>query len=306
MFGLAVVLWAAVLPCCRVGVEAPGGARRVAMVRHSGGEVATPLACLYACMRTPTRSAGPEGVLDRAAEAWEKHRTLKQTQCGIAFRTCEEILAAKEAATNVRIAVSAEYVEIYQGRITCLACGRAVQLRDCRILQGALQTPLRSMRDVITLLREGQARKRFAATAMNERSSRAHTVLVISLEQTNLETSSMMTSKLFLADLAGCEQIKQSKVEGQRKVEARWTGRRGKGGVLGIGRVMGHAVPCNLVGSWAMQCICGVIAAFFDCCVPHACHMRAPCECTNVASGRPAVNGHSPALVLGGDRCFCC
>lgn len=47
---------------------------------------------------------------------------------------------------------------------------------------------------------------------MNERSSRAHSILILSLKQRNLRTGVEIESKMFLADLGGSEQIKKSKV----------------------------------------------------------------------------------------------
>ena len=68
------------------------------------------------------------------------------------------------------------------------------------------------MEDVRDCLRLGELGKRKAATAMNERSSRAHCLFVISLDQKNLDTGVSCKSSLFLADLGGSEQVKKSKV----------------------------------------------------------------------------------------------
>jgi hypothetical protein len=71
----------------------------------------------------------------------------------------------------------------------------------------------------VELLQRAQERKHFAETAMNHRSSRAHTVLIVTLEQRNAE-GYLLTTSLHLVDLAGSEQLKLSKAEGQRKKEA--------------------------------------------------------------------------------------
>merc|ERR1719487_3178218 len=55
---------------------------------------------------------------------------------------------------------------------------------------------------------------------MNERSSRAHTVFVLNLTQINNTLGATAKSTLHLVDLAGCEQLKQSKATGQRQREA--------------------------------------------------------------------------------------
>ena len=54
----------------------------------------------------------------------------------------------------------------------------------------------------------GAVRKRFAATRMNERSSRAHCVVCLRARQTRGDA--MVSSTLHLVDLAGSERIKKS------------------------------------------------------------------------------------------------
>ena len=80
------------------------------------------------------------------------------------------------------------------------------------VLSGAAETPINNMEDVRGCLKAGEMGKRRAATAMNARSSRAHCLFVISLDQKNLDTGVSCKSSLFLADLGGSEQVKKSKV----------------------------------------------------------------------------------------------
>ena len=51
--------------------------------------------------------------------------------------------------------------------------------RDSGELVGACSVEIKDMKSIFDLLKTGHARKRFAATAMNERSSRSHTILVL-------------------------------------------------------------------------------------------------------------------------------
>ena len=77
--------------------------------------------------------------------------------------------------------------------------------------------------------RRGERRKRFAATNMNVRSSRAHTIVILRLLQRraggsragwDAEEGDMVESTLHIADLAGSEQVKKSGVRGERLTEA--------------------------------------------------------------------------------------
>ena len=79
--------------------------------------------------------------------------------------------------------------------------------------------------ECISMLLVGEGRKKFAKTEMNMRSSRAHTILTFNITQIlqskdSLQEDKVLKSQLCLVDLAGCEQLKQSKATGQRKNEA--------------------------------------------------------------------------------------
>ena len=78
------------------------------------------------------------------------------------------------------------------------------------MLDGATEVIVHSMSDALTLLNVGEKQKRKAATAMNERSSRAHSIFIIRLKQTCQDTGVTSMSRLFLADLGGSEQLKKS------------------------------------------------------------------------------------------------
>merc|ERR1719440_2235364 len=55
---------------------------------------------------------------------------------------------------------------------------------------------------------------------MNPGSSRSHTILCILMHVTNRETGKVSYGKIMLVDLAGCERLKKSEVEGEAKKEA--------------------------------------------------------------------------------------
>ncbi len=105
-----------------------------------------------------------------------------------------------------------------------------------------------NINDLLEYLRLAHSRQRYAETAMNSRSSRAHTVLILHIQQqakrkdilaaispitpsiaypnTLTETVAdddemlLIQNQLHLVDLAGSERIKKSKVTGQRMKEA--------------------------------------------------------------------------------------
>jgi kinesin family protein 5 len=115
----------------------------------------------------------------------------------------------------------AVHSQIYNEAVTDLLTGNPIAVRRSDgALVGGREVLVEDEASVVAMLREGQARKHFAATAMNDRSSRAHTIIIFSLTQNNAKLGAAVKSQLFLVDLAGSERVKNSRVEGNQLVEA--------------------------------------------------------------------------------------
>jgi len=192
---------------------------------------------------------GPAGALDSCVQQAEadamRHGptahglaavTKLPSSAGIVLRACDELLGCRNTpgAACESIKISAQYVQIYEETLTDLLSGGPVQLREAGeyapegaalgpILQGAAHVQLDSLADALALLRAGELHKKVLATAMNDASSRGHTVFLLSITQRGEGhdgVEKLISSQLALVDLAGCEQIKQSKVIGQGAREA--------------------------------------------------------------------------------------
>lgn len=193
---------------------------------------------------------GPEGNLDDYSDRLRTHRQhrLQQQQAlslsgssdsddamdylpesaGVVIRACEELLegAVSLSAMGIVTSITAQFVEIYNDQVVDLLSGRESEVRRLTgEIVGAEEVTLQDPLEVLDLLRKGHARKRFAATAMNDRSSRSHTILVLGVSQTRRSTSEgakdlVIRSELHLVDLAGSERIKRSKVTGANLTEA--------------------------------------------------------------------------------------
>ena len=85
-------------------------------------------------------------------------------------------------------------------------------------LTGALELGVETAQEALAALAKGEAFKHKAATAMNERSSRAHTLFTLTLTQRH--GGAVKRSRFSLVDLGGSEQVKKSKAEGSRLTEA--------------------------------------------------------------------------------------
>lgn len=105
-----------------------------------------------------------------------------------------------------------------------LAGGKA-SLDIRRSKEGRIEVPnltkekVSSIQEVMALLKRGNSNRATAATDMNEHSSRSHMVLIVDVLSGLGETYSNRGS-LFLVDLAGCERVRKSHVEGDQLKEA--------------------------------------------------------------------------------------
>ncbi|KAL7433686.1 hypothetical protein ACHAXH_002144 [Discostella pseudostelligera] len=147
-------------------------------------------------------------------------RSSSSNLSGIIPQACSEIMSAvryRKDSLNLDIecTVSVSFVEIFGNDILDLLgrgrrCGTSkVSAQRC-ILDGNVEVTVESIEHVMRLLREGEAQRRKASTAMNSRSSRAHSIFIVSLKQKCINSGKSIHSKLFLADLGGCEQTKKS------------------------------------------------------------------------------------------------
>ncbi|KAJ1611505.1 putative kinesin heavy chain [Cryptosporidium canis] len=75
-----------------------------------------------------------------------------------------------------------------------------------------------SPEDVHSIIKTGLKLRRVAETAMNERSSRSHTILRIKIES-KLDSNDTCVGILNFVDLAGSESIKRTQLEGDRRKE---------------------------------------------------------------------------------------
>ncbi|MDA9097796.1 hypothetical protein N9L76_02560 [bacterium] len=84
----------------------------------------------------------------------------------------------------------------------------------------AVQKIVNTPDDVAELMIEGEVNRSTGATAMNARSSRSHSVVIVKVTAVSYETKATSRGVLYLVDLAGSERVLRSEASGDRLKEA--------------------------------------------------------------------------------------
>jgi len=179
---------------------------------------------------------GPSGMMQLGHKVGQEVR-------GIVPRACAEVLSMMQGwrARGLEVQLGVSYVELFGNEVSDLlregrVVGQGVEGRYSAVratdrvghryvLDGHTQLSVESLAEIDELLRVGDEAKRRAATAMNERSTRAHTIFVLSLavQSPGLApgtgggaagaTPTRRLSRFFFADLGGSEQLSKSKAD---------------------------------------------------------------------------------------------
>uniref|UniRef100_A0A0E0DZ66 Kinesin motor domain-containing protein n=1 Tax=Oryza meridionalis TaxID=40149 RepID=A0A0E0DZ66_9ORYZ len=80
--------------------------------------------------------------------------------------------------------------------------------------------PVKSTSDVLDLMEIGQSNRAVGSTALNERSSRSHSILTVHVRGLDVKNGSTSRGCLHLIDLAGSERVERSEATGDRLKEA--------------------------------------------------------------------------------------
>ncbi|KAL6275368.1 hypothetical protein ACE6H2_018969 [Prunus campanulata] len=141
---------------------------------------------------------------------------------GVNYRALRDLFQMSKARVDiVRYEVAVQMIEIYNEQVRDLL----VNIRNKSQLNGlnvpdASLVPVTCTQDVLELMKIGQKNRAVGATALNERSSRSHSVLTVHIYGKELATGSILRGCLHLVDLAGSERVDKSEAVGERLKEA--------------------------------------------------------------------------------------
>jgi hypothetical protein len=147
---------------------------------------------------------------------------------GIVPRLNEEMFQVihDTATETTKYLVTVSYLEIYNEMIRDLLnpSDKALKVREHpnlgHYVEGLCELIVAKTDDVLKLLEQGNTVRRVAATSMNERSSRSHSIFMIKLERKTLEVSAdvhketSLSAKINLVDLAGSERASKTGATG--------------------------------------------------------------------------------------------
>ncbi|AAF25983.1 F15H18.10 [Arabidopsis thaliana] len=196
--------------------------------------------CIFAYGQTGSGKTytmtGPDGASE---EEW-----------GVNYRALNDLFRISQSRkSNIAYEVGVQMVEIYNEQVrdllsvppyefwlcspTFCLCFHYVVFLDFHTL-GILSTtqqnglavpdasmyPVTSTSDVLELMSIGLQNRVVSSTALNERSSRSHSIVTVHVRGKDLKTGSALYGNLHLVDLAGSERVDRSEVTGDRLKEA--------------------------------------------------------------------------------------
>ncbi|KAG0585317.1 hypothetical protein KC19_2G003100 [Ceratodon purpureus] len=155
---------------------------------------------------------------------------MTPTDWGVNYRALHDLFHTTQSRQDVfRYEIGVQMLEIYNEQVRDLLSADGVQkkleIRNNSQLNGmnvpdASRMSVRSTEDVLELMKVGQRNRAVGATALNERSSRSHSVLTVHVQGTDLESGAILRGSLHLVDLAGSERVDRSEATGDRLKEA--------------------------------------------------------------------------------------
>nr|KAF7402143.1 hypothetical protein H0235_015479 [Vespula pensylvanica] len=185
--------------------------------------------CLFAYGQTGSgKSYSMMGI-----ESSQENSVGLDKEAGIIPRFCQEIFTQIPSNKNFKTTVEISYFEIYNEKIHDLLASAsngdkrtALKVREHPVFGPYIvdlsQHCIKNYKDLQIWLKVGNSQRATAATGMNEKSSRSHSIFSIILTQTQLNdlkcasTDASRRSKINLVDLAGSERLSQTCASGNR------------------------------------------------------------------------------------------
>ncbi|XP_040861433.1 kinesin-like protein KIN-14P [Glycine max] len=142
---------------------------------------------------------------------------------GVNYRALNDLFSISTSRKgSIEYDIGVQIIEIYNEQVRDLLSTGILshsQPNGLAVPDATMQ-PVKSTSDVIKLMDIGLKNRAKGSTAMNERSSRSHSVVSIHVHGKDKKSGSSLQGNLHLVDLAGSERVDRSEVTGDRLKEA--------------------------------------------------------------------------------------
>ncbi|ORX39129.1 P-loop containing nucleoside triphosphate hydrolase protein [Kockovaella imperatae] len=156
-----------------------------------------------------------------SGKSWTMEGGLDEANVGMIPRAIEMIfrVSGQLKDRGWKYHMEGQYLEVYNEVINDLLGTGQFDTKKHEIkldkdgkmsVSDVVSVPLSNARQVATLLERARSRRAVAATLMNERSSRSHSVFTLKVRGVNPSTSEQCEAMLNLVDLAGSERLASS------------------------------------------------------------------------------------------------
>nr|XP_033513211.1 kinesin-like protein KIN-14P isoform X2 [Nicotiana tomentosiformis] len=176
--------------------------------------------CIFAYGQTGSGKTYTMTGADRATEE----------NLGVNYRALNDLFTISQMrGSTFTYEITVQMIEIYNEQVRDLLSSDSSQkklgiLSACQpnglAVPEASMQPVNRTSDVLDLMDIGLRNRAKGSTALNERSSRSHSVVTIHVRGMDIKSGSSMRSSLNLVDLAGSERVDRSEVTGDRLKEA--------------------------------------------------------------------------------------
>ncbi|KAM4114584.1 hypothetical protein ACJW30_04G079700 [Castanea mollissima] len=141
---------------------------------------------------------------------------------GVNYRALNDLFDISQSRRSaLAYEMGVQMIEIYNEQVRDLLSSDSSQKKYPFIpVPDASMQPVNSSSDVMEIMEVGLRNRAVGATALNERSSRSHSVVTINVRGKDLKTGAALLGNLHLVDLAGSERVDRSEVTGDRLKEA--------------------------------------------------------------------------------------
>ena len=133
----------------------------------------------------------------------------------------------EQASDSIEFAIKVSMLEIYNERIQDLLnpLNNNLKIKESKLagvyVDECTEIYVSSADEMRETMFLGSQNRTIASTRMNERSSRSHSIFVMTLSQKNSSTGTLKVSRIYFVDLAGSEKVAKTDVKGKQLEEAK-------------------------------------------------------------------------------------